>query len=1471
MLRYLLVLISLLPSVLFAQQLTDSQLATQLNTLIPNNTSNAITPANVRKVTQDGYDARISIYGNLGIKGLLGYNTLFTLTNDKQLVHKKYVDDKFAAIASSVLSFNGRTGTVLPQAGDYTFDLIGSKPTSISGYGIIPTFADFAAFYYPLTGNPSNFITLVQARAGFSAPGPFFNYNSITGVLGTSYTPLSNVLAEGKIFIGNSSGVATERTPSGDVGLSATGVFTLPSVNSNIGTFNNITINAKGQAIAGANILYELQSNKNATGTMGNSSVQYPTEATIRNYINALAYVNQAGARAAISSSSSFTLYNQTTGVISNTYTPEDPANKASDMSVINSTKYPTTALLKSQLDLKQNSISVSSGKALGRYSAGTGTYQELSFGSGINLNPTTGEITVNVPIQDTMIVSSPLYFREGTPTILYAEDGVTVLTDEDGDTLFAENASTGRKLGIRKAYAGGDGYMSKEYAAKLDTLGGLTEEVDPLAVKLATVYPDPAFVGTLSWGKIVGAPTIVTSITGTTNQITIAGTSTSPVVQISATYPGQSSINTVGNLTSGSLGAGFTPVVDARIASAVTWNAKEPGLGNPPVNGYILSSTSLGVRSWVAPSTTTVTGTTNQITVTGTTSNPVIGISATYAGQTSLNTLGNITTGTWQGTPISNTYISSAATWNAKEPGLGNPASNGYILSSTSLGVRSWIPIPSSPVTSVFGRTGAITALSTDYSSFYYSISNPSNFITLAQARAGASSSGTFIAYNPTTGVISSNWTPENVVNKTTTLTSPDNTKYPTTLLLFDQLALKENASNKNATGTMGNSTVQFPTESTIRNYISSLSYVTQAGARSSISSTSAFVGYNSATGVISTPYTPENNANKATTLSSPDNVKYPTTLLLSDQLGLKQNVISLSQGTIMGRWTGAGTGAFQQITLGANLTLNSSGVLSATGVLTGETDPYSIPLTGTTTPVTGDVKFSNNVAIQSNTTAGNKIIVASPSHANGVSIASPNIVDITTGNPSGTYSNISTSSSTINSNLSSGEILALTPGEIQLSMGTTDYLFKQDYISINNNTLSHPAGSFDWMLPNKTGTIALRTDTIPATQVSGLPTPLTPPFSDATALVKNSTDATKTISFATTFVPTGTNRVLTAPQQNGTIALTNNAAFDQNWFGVNNFNVTTRYYSTVEFQLANTSFNGRGPKFIPTSINPLAAFNIAPTVEPATISLFDNDFWFQLSGTGGKKRLKTRTSTGVHEEFAYLSDITGGGSGITSFDPVGSSPSVNGATVSGTTATLQPASASFPGVVSTTTQSIAGAKTFTSPLRVPLRGASSGTPSLILGTANDDFSMWVDGPGDHSGSENLKIKSGAASDAYVIFSGKNISAETINLVNVVTQNTRTLTFTPNTTSKTSNYTVTDSEMVVLVDATSGPVTITIPSLYAGGNLIIKKIDATANAVIIDPEGSDLVEFAATQSMTTQGQAYNIVRSSSNSWYKIN
>lgn len=79
-------------------------------------------------------------------------------------------------------------------------------------------------------------------------------------------------------------------------------------------------------------------------------------------------------------------------------------------------------------------------------------------------------------------------------------------------------------------------------------------------------------------------------------------------------------------------------------------------------LDGNLAAATAGGVSS--------VSGTTNRITSTGG-SNPIIDISASYVGQTSITTLGTVTIGTYQATPIGDTYISSATTWNNKQAGI--------------------------------------------------------------------------------------------------------------------------------------------------------------------------------------------------------------------------------------------------------------------------------------------------------------------------------------------------------------------------------------------------------------------------------------------------------------------------------------------------------------------------------------------------------------------------------------------------------------------------------------------------------------------------------------------------------------------------------------------------------------------------------------------------------------------------------
>ena len=76
----------------------------------------------------------------------------------------------------------------------------------------------------------------------------------------------------------------------------------------------------------------------------------------------------------------------------------------------------------------------------------------------------------------------------------------------------------------------------------------------------------------------------------------------------------------------------------------------------------------------------------------------------------------------------------------------------------------------------------------------------------------------------------------------------------------------------------------------------------------------------------------------------------------------------------------------------------------------------------------------------------------------------------------------------------------------------------------------------------------------------------------------------------------------------------------------------------------------------------------------------------------------------------------------GISALAAIGSTPNANGATISGSTLNLEPASTSFGGVVTTGTQSFAGAKTFSSNLTVA--GLTIGKGS---GTGGDNTAIGV------------------------------------------------------------------------------------------------------------------------------------------------
>lgn len=85
---------------------------------------------------------------------------------------------------------------------------------------------------------------------------------------------------------------------------------------------------------------------------------------------------------------------------------------------------------------------------------------------------------------------------------------------------------------------------------------------------------------------------------------------------------------------------------------------------------------------------------------------------------------------------------------------------------------------------------------------------------------------------------------------------------------------------------------------------------------------------------------------------------------------------------------------------------------------------------------------------------------------------------------------------------------------------------------------------------------------------------------------------------------------------------------------------------------------------------------------------------------------------------------------------------------------------------------------------------------------------------------------------------------------------------------SKTANYTLTTSDYLVLVDASGGSFTLSLPAAASntGRVFLIKRTDNTlSNAVTLDPNGSETIDGQTTRKLCTQYETVSIISDGSN------
>jgi hypothetical protein len=429
----------------------------------------------------------------------------------------------------------------------------------LSGSSITPSWSNAT---YPATTT----INQLLYSSSANTIGGLTTQNSASLVTGSTGTPVySSTMTNGQLIVGQTGSTPTSTSVSGDATLAASGVLTLSTVNTNVGTFGSatqvaqVTLNAKGLVTAASNVTITGVSPGSLTLTQGHIFVG--------NVSNVAADVAMSG-DATIIASGVLTL--ATVNASSGSTTLSSITTNAKGLVTSNTTGNLTGDVTSTGLATTYNNI-VPSAKGGTGINNGTSTLTlggNLTTSGAFNSTFTMTALTsVTFPTSGTLATTSQL----PTPAALTVGNDTNI-------TLTLGGTPNTALLQASSITAGWSGQLSL-------SRGGTNANL--------TASNGGIFYSTASAGAILSG-------TSTANQVLLSGLSTTPAWS-TATYPGTTTVNQLLYSSAANTIGGLTT---ANSASLVTSTTGIPVYSSTMTNGQLIIG-----QTGATPASTSISG----------------------------------------------------------------------------------------------------------------------------------------------------------------------------------------------------------------------------------------------------------------------------------------------------------------------------------------------------------------------------------------------------------------------------------------------------------------------------------------------------------------------------------------------------------------------------------------------------------------------------------------------------------------------------------------------------------------------------------------------------------------------------------------------------------------------------------------------------------------------------------------------